>query len=123
MVLPEVSFSRQAGRAVLTVNAIGDPEPVLERLRELRVASMPLIDPDPVVAPRVSSAAPPEHFEEAVARGVERIKRGELEKLVLARVVKVHASRAHDPAAVFGALRPRPSCWCGATARVHRPWR
>ena len=48
---------------------------------------------------------PPAHFEEAVARATERIRAGELEKVVLAREVDVHAPRAHDPAAVFGLLR------------------
>lgn len=112
MVLPELSFRRQGQHARLTVNVIGDPEPVLARLDELRPAAMPLIDPDPAVPARVASAAPPEHFEEAVARAVERIAAGDLEKVVLARVVRVHASHPHDPAAVFGALREVfPSCY------------
>jgi len=112
MVLPELSFARQGGRAALTVTAMGDPDPVLARLAELRVASMPLIDPDPAVPPRVVSEAPPEHFEEAVRRATERIRAGELDKLVLARIVRVHASHPHDPAALFGALRDVfPSCF------------
>jgi isochorismate synthase len=113
MVLPEISFARGGGRAALTVTAVGDPRPALARLDELpRTASMPLLDPDPAVAPRVVSEAPPEHFEEAVRRAVERIGAGELEKIVLARIVRVHAARPHDPAAVFGALRELfPSCY------------
>ena len=112
MVLPEISFARHGDRALLTVNVVGDPAPALARLDELRPASMPLIDPDPAVPPRVGSAAPPEHFEEAVARAVERINAGEVEKVVLARIVRVHASRPHDPAAVFGGLREVfPSCY------------
>jgi len=112
MVLPEISFARLGGRAALTVTAAGDPEPVIERLAELRPASMPLIDPDPAVPPRVVSEAPPEHFEEAVRRAVERIGEGELEKIVLARIVRVHAAHPHDPGALFGALRDVfPSCY------------
>ena len=112
MVLPEVSFARMGDRAALTVTAVGDPEPVLARLAELQPASMPLIDPDPAVRPRVVSEAPPEHFEEAVRRAVERIGSGELEKVVLARIVRVHAGHEHDPAALFGALREVfPSCF------------
>src|SRR6185503_415206 len=43
---------------------------------------------------------------------VERIAAGELEKIVLARIVRVHAGRAHDPGALFGALRELfPSCY------------
>jgi isochorismate synthase len=54
---------------------------------------------------------PPEHYEGAVARGVERIVAGDLQKLVLAREVQVHAPVDHDPAAVLGVLREAfPSC-------------
>ena len=113
MVLPEVSFARLGGRAVLTVTAVGDPASALARLDELgATASMPLIDPDPAARPRVASEAPPEHFEEAVRRAVERIGAGELEKIVLARIVRVHAGHPHDPGALFGALREVfPSCY------------
>ena len=112
MVLPELSLARHGGRAVLTLNALGDPASALARFEELRPATMPLIDPDPVVSPRVVSEAPPEHFEEAVRRAVERIGTGELEKIVLARIVRVHAGHSHDPGALFGALREVfPSCY------------
>ncbi len=112
MVLPEISFARLGGRAALTVTAVGDPASALTRLDELGSASMPLIDPDPAARPRVVSEAPPEHFEEAVRRAVERIDAGELEKIVLARIVRVHAGHAHDPGALFGALRDVfPSCY------------
>ena len=66
---------------------------------------MPLLDPDPVGRVRVASAMPPEHYEGAVARGVERIRAGAFEKIVLAREVQVHAPRAHDAAAVLAVLR------------------
>jgi salicylate biosynthesis isochorismate synthase/menaquinone-specific isochorismate synthase len=112
MVLPEISFARLGERAALTVTAVGDPGPVLARLGELRPAAMPLIDPDPAVVPRVVSEAPPQHFEEAVRRAVERIGAGDLQKIVLARIVRVHAGHRHDPAALFGALREVfPSCY------------
>jgi salicylate biosynthesis isochorismate synthase/menaquinone-specific isochorismate synthase len=112
MVLPEISLARFGGRAVLTVTAVGDPSSALARFDELRPASMPLIDPDPAISPRVVSEAPPEHFEEAVRRAVDRISAGELEKIVLARIVRVHGGRAHDPGALFGALREVfPSCY------------
>jgi len=48
---------------------------------------------------------PPEHYEGAVARAVERIRAGALEKVVLAREVQVHAPHDHDPGAVLAALR------------------
>ncbi|MEA2271580.1 MAG: menaquinone-specific isochorismate synthase [Solirubrobacteraceae bacterium] len=120
MVLPELSVLRHGDHAWLTLAAVmhGDeaPEAVAERL-EARLASlhpapMPLIDPSPIHAARVAGAAPPEHYEGAVARGVELIRRGEVRKVVLAREVRVHTAAAIDPAAVFGALRDVfPSCF------------
>jgi salicylate biosynthesis isochorismate synthase/menaquinone-specific isochorismate synthase len=56
-----------------------------------------------------------------VERAVERIRRGELEKVVLAREVRVHAARDHDPGAVLGALRevfPACFCWCVGTPEL-----
>ena len=65
--------------------------------RALAPAAMPLLDPDPVQRTRVASAAPPSHYEHAVERAVERIRNGELEKIVLAREVRAHASSAARP--------------------------
>ncbi len=64
-----------------------------------------MLDPAPVGRFRVDSVAPPEHYEAAVARAVERIRAGAFEKIVLAREVTVQAPTAHDAAAVFGVLR------------------
>jgi isochorismate synthase len=121
LVLPELSLARGAGEARMTLSALlqGDeaPDAVVERLAAraagLRAAEPPLLDPDPVWRSQVASAAPPEHFEAAVARAVERIEAGEIEKVVLAREVRVHASRPFDPAPIHGALRAGfPSCFC-----------
>jgi len=66
----------------------------------------------------VLSPMPPSHYEEAVARAVERIRAGELEKVVLARDVEVHAPADHDPGAVLGILRQAfPSCYVFAVGR------
>jgi len=126
LILPELAILRRAGEAWLTLSVVvqGDEAPDAlseragERLASLRAVPMPLIDPDPVQAARVSGAAPPEHYEGAVARAVELIGRGELVKVVLAREVRVHAGAPIDPAAVFGALRDVfPSCfvYCAGT--------
>jgi salicylate biosynthesis isochorismate synthase/menaquinone-specific isochorismate synthase len=126
LVLPELTLVRQGGEARMTLSALvqpdDDPDAVAELLRaraaELEPASMPLIDPDPVQPTRVASAAPPSHYEHAVARAVERISAGELQKVVLAREVRAHAARDHDAAAVLGALRelfPACYCWCVGT--------
>jgi menaquinone-specific isochorismate synthase len=141
LVLPELSVLRRAGRAWLTLAGVvggggsadypgasasgSDPAAVAERLHgrleALEHASMPLIDPSPIQPARVAGAAPPEHYEGAVARAVELIDRGDVQKVVLAREVRVHAPRAIDPAAVFGALRELfPSCfsYCVGTAEA-----
>lgn len=121
MLMPEIALSRRGDSAHLTVAAVLDgdesAEAVLDRLRarvdSLEPAPMPLFDPDPLVSPRVASATPPSHFESAVARGVERIRAGELDKLVLAREVRVHAPSEIDPAPVYDALRAAfPACYC-----------
>jgi salicylate biosynthesis isochorismate synthase len=129
LVCPQLSFARHRGEARLTVNVVADgdeaPETLTEnaiaRVNELREAAMPLIDPDPVQPTRVASAAPPSHYEQAVAQAVERIAAGELEKVVLAREVRAHAARTPDPAAIAGALRdafPACFCWCVGTPEL-----
>jgi salicylate biosynthesis isochorismate synthase len=129
LVLPEVSLARHRGEARMTVSVAVDgdeaPEALLERVERrlagLAPAAMPLIDPDPVDRAKVVSAAPPSHYEHAVERAVERIRAGELEKVVLAREVRVHAARNHDPGAVLGALRevfPACFCWCVGTPEL-----
>jgi isochorismate synthase len=126
LVLPEVALVRQGGEARMTLTAAVQPdddadavaERLLDRARELAPCSMSLLDPDPAERPRVASAAAPSHYEHAVERAVERIRAGELEKIVLAREVRAHASKPHDPGAVLGALRelfPACYCWCVGT--------
>jgi isochorismate synthase len=118
--VPEAALVRRAGEVRLTLCALATPDDTVEdllarverRAGELRVdAALPLLDPDPAEHARVVSTMPPEHYEQAVARGVERIRAGELQKLVLAREVEVHAASDHDPAAVLGVLREAfPAC-------------
>lgn len=113
LIVPEVSLARRGERVWITVNAALGPgdaadaalERIDRRLAELRVAPLPLLDPVPVGTYEVVSPMPPAHYEEAVARAVQRIAAHEFEKVVLAREVEVHAPVAHDPAAVLGLLR------------------
>lgn len=121
MVLPELSLCRSGGEAHLTVNAVGGPgagvEPALRRLGSrlaaLRDASLPMIDPDRLGRTEIESVRPPGDFEAAVSAAVERIRGGEVEKVVLAREIVLRAPSAYDPAAVFGALRELfPACFC-----------
>jgi isochorismate synthase len=130
LVVPEVAIARRElegeSTARLTLAALASPddmpEDLLERLEgrlgELRVRALPLLDPAPSGRFRVSSAMPPEHYESAVARAVELIGAGEMEKIVLAREVQVDAPQVYDPAAVFGVLREEfPSCFVFCVGR------
>jgi isochorismate synthase len=120
--LPEVSICRSGGRSFLTVNAVVQPGEDVERLGEalgarlsgLRLGgSLPLLDPHPTAHSGIRSARPPREFEAAVERATARIAAGEMSKVVLAREVIVEAGAAHDPAALFGAMREQfPACFC-----------
>ena len=121
LVMPEVALSRQDGEARMTLTAVVDGDAAADavvgrlaaRAESLRAAPMPLLDPDPVEKARVASAAPPEHFEAAITRATERIRSGELHKVVLAREVRVHAPGPIDPAPIYDGLRTVfPSCYC-----------
>jgi len=126
LIVPEVSLARRGGRCRLTVNVAVAPDDapadalarVSARLAELRAGALPLLDPAPVGSYDVVSPMPPAHYEEAVARAVQRITGGEFEKVVLAREVEVHAPVAHDPGAVLGLLREAfPSSFTYAVGR------
>jgi salicylate biosynthesis isochorismate synthase len=135
LIVPEVALTRRAPRrdrgdaraeVRLTLAAMAHPDDLAEelmarlerRLAELRDALLPLLDPAPAGRYQVASAMPPEHYEAAVASAVRLIEQGELEKVVLAREVQVHAPRVYDPAAVFGVLRDAfPSCFVFCAGR------
>ncbi len=122
LVLPELSLCRSGARTFLTLNAIVQPgeevgmrgEALAARLAGLRAgAPLPMLDPHPTAHARIRSARPPAEFEAAVNAATERIGRGEMSKVVLAREVIVGAAAAHDPAALFGAMREQfPACFC-----------
>jgi isochorismate synthase len=130
LIVPEVAIirRRQGGErhVYLTLAARVSPDDMPEehlaqlerRLAELRMSPMPLLDPAPTGRFQVASAMPPQHYEGAVARAVELIGSGQLEKIVLAREVQVHAPRAYDPAAILGVLREEfPSCFVFGVGR------
>ena len=84
LIVPEVALARRGGDVRLTVAALAAPDDVPEelaarldaRVRGLRHAALPLLDPAPAGRFRIDSVAPPEHYVEAVARAVERIRAG-----------------------------------------------
>jgi len=122
LVLPRVSICRRGERSFLTVNAVVRPGEEVEAVAEdlsARLASLPadaplpLLDPHPTARAEIRSARPPSEFEAAVEGATDRIEAGGLSKVVLAREVIVTAAAAHDPAAIFGAMREQfPACFC-----------
>jgi len=130
LLVPQVSLAREQRdgeqHVRLTLAALVNPDDTTEellagldgRLQELRGDPLPLLDPAPTGRFQVSSGMPPEHYEAAVARAVELIRGGRLQKIVLAREVQVHAPSNYDPAAVFGVLRDAfPSCFVFCVGR------
>jgi salicylate biosynthesis isochorismate synthase/menaquinone-specific isochorismate synthase len=124
--VPEVALARRGDDVRLTLTAYVAPDDDLDwvahRLEERRSRlldrPLPLLDPDPAGRFVVRSTLPPEHYEQAVAGAVSRIRAGEFEKVVLAREVEVHAPVAHDVGAVLGVLREAfPSCNVFAAGR------
>jgi isochorismate synthase len=119
--LPEVSLCRRGDDVFLTLNVVVSPgddaDLVVDRsearLAGLRPDPLPLLDPHLTDRPEIRSVHPPADFEDAIEKATARIADGEISKVVLAREVTVEAAAAHDPAAVFGALREQfPSCFC-----------
>jgi salicylate biosynthesis isochorismate synthase/menaquinone-specific isochorismate synthase len=121
LVLPELSICRSGDGAFLTVNAVvqagDDAERIVSgleaRVSSLRADPLPMLDPHPTSRVEISSVRLPGGFERSVSAATERIGAGEMEKVVLAREVLVTAGAAHDPAALFGAMRQQfSSCFC-----------
>ncbi len=121
LVLPELSLCRSDGWVFVTVNAVVQPgdEPerkigeLSTRLTSLRTDPLPMLDPHPTSRVEISSVRPPGDFERAVSAATERIAAGAMSKVVLAREVLATAGAAHDPAAIFGAMREQFSaCFC-----------
>jgi isochorismate synthase len=130
LTVPEVALVRSERKGELTVRmtlaALARPDDVPEqllarlesRLAQLRSQPLPLLDPAPTGRFQVASAMAPQHYEGAVARAVEMIGAGMMEKIVLAREVQVHAPRPYDPAALLGVLREEfPSCFVFCVGR------
>lgn len=121
LVLPELSVCSSGGETFLTVNAVlspGDDGPeviagIESRLAGLRNEPLPMLDPHPTAPVEISSVRPPGDFERMISRATERIRAGEMSKVVLAREVLARAATAHDSAAVFAAMREQfPTCFC-----------
>jgi isochorismate synthase len=121
LILPQVSICRVGAECYVTVNLVVSPSEdagelagrVAARLAGLRRDPLPLLEPHLTERPEIRSVLPPGDFEAAIEAATGRIDAGEMSKVVLAREVTVEAAAAHDPAAVFGALREQfPACFC-----------
>ncbi len=121
LTMPEVLVVRSAGRHLITVCALAGPgvdrdevrDRIGARLAGLREQPLPPLDPSPGGPVEVSSARPPASYEKAVADAVREIRSGAVQKVVLAREVRVTVPSAHSPAELFGALREAfSSCFC-----------
>ncbi len=125
LTLPELSLCRAEDDVFLALNVIvgpgADPEAALRRIASrvgaLGEHALPMLEPTRVGQTSVRGAKPPGDYEQAVAAATERMASTKLEKVIIAREVVVNAPSAHDPAALFGALREVfPSCFtfcCG----------
>src|SRR5688500_14624310 len=95
-VLPELSLVREDEQTFLTACVLLEPGPeapealagVVSRIAVLAGRDLPMLDPAASGRVEVSSTLPPSHYEDAVAQAVERIRGGELSKVVLAREVR-----------------------------------
>jgi menaquinone-specific isochorismate synthase len=119
--LPEISVARGPEGAFLTASISIEPgvdagrlfERAAGRIGSLQAAALTPADPHPSAATRIFGRYSPERYEKIVAAAVERIRSTSIDKVVLARELTVEAPAAHDPAALFGALRDLfPSCFC-----------
>ncbi|MFL5823838.1 MAG: isochorismate synthase MenF [Solirubrobacteraceae bacterium] len=120
LTVPAVSLARGGSHTAVTLNVSvapdDTPEEIMqglaERLDGLRSSALPMLDLSPTGSHELRSLMPPSHYEHAVAAAVDRIRAGQLEKVVLAREVEVQAPLAPDPAAILGLLRNEfPSCY------------
>lgn len=123
-VLPRYLLTRWDGRNWLTINhrlADGeDPAEVRGRLeqesRQLWASTEEYRgrEPEPALPPTLEAEhlMAPEAWRQLVTTATDRIRRGELDKVVLARSCRVRASRPIDPLAVLARLqRNYPNCY------------
>ena len=63
------------------------------RLAGLRAGPLPLLDPHPTAPVEIASVHPPGEFERTIEAATDRIRTGQMSKVVLAREVLVSRRR------------------------------
>jgi menaquinone-specific isochorismate synthase len=113
LVVPEVTVIASADRSPSVV-AVGSPDRVRELLRglpEIVAAEQPAEPASPPDEFRLASARPHRDFLNRVSAALAEIAGGRLDKIVLAREVRVQANRPLRQADLLGRLRAlHPSC-------------
>ncbi len=128
LTVPRYVLTATAGQAWLTVNALVWPDgassaesDVVERVRSLLEG--PDVDAAPSAEhpPRVDELCQSGEWKELVRTAVERIRHGELEKVVLARACHARAGARLSPSRVLRRLREDyPGCFLFAIDRGER---
>lgn len=136
LVLPRLLFTAVRGQHWLTLNAVvwpdTDPEAMtatLARERALLLSgaavaastALPGSGARPEVRATARAVRPPAAWKSDVAAAAEAVRQGALEKVVLAREVRVTAAEPFDVAGVLEHLRESyPTCYVFAVARGER---
>lgn len=107
LVVPRVVIGRSDTLTwVTTIRAVGEPDfdPLAEKL------TWPIHAPENVIFGEGTRDT--KSWQRSVAEAVDRITRGELDKVVLARDIVAHSSNAIDPRCLMERLAERyPECW------------
>ena len=109
LVVPRVVIGRSETLSwVTTIRVAGEAE--FDPLAELDSLRWPVTSPENVVFGEGTRDT--KSWQRSVAEAVERITRGELDKVVLARDVVAHAANPIDPRSLMSRLAERyPECW------------
>lgn len=109
LVVPRVVIGRSEQLSwVTTIRVAGEPE--FDPLAELDSLRWPVTSPDNVIFGEGTRDT--KSWQRSVAEAVDRITRGELDKVVLARDLVAHAANPIDPRFLMSRLAERyPECW------------
>jgi menaquinone-specific isochorismate synthase len=119
--VPRWQVAQRDGRTTAVANLVVTPESPVELLagKVWRAHSkfrsfdfrLPELPAEPTELASVSEVGGGRSYESAVSRAVQRIERGEFQKIVLARAKEARATAALDPLAMLNGLRQRyPDC-------------